>query len=92
MKKMTVLMMSFLVVAATAFAATPAEKQDIVDTAIAAGNFNTLVQAVQAAGSFTERVPPCFWKVGSMRWWHWLQFSTGVIILRLAALSPLLAT
>ncbi len=33
-----------------AAAAAPAEMQDIVDTAIAAGSFNTLVAAVQAAG------------------------------------------
>ena len=50
MKNKAVLMMASLVVASVAFAATPADKQDIVDTAIAAGDFNTLVQAVQAAG------------------------------------------
>ncbi|MEE3289672.1 MAG: fasciclin domain-containing protein [Pseudomonadota bacterium] len=33
-----------------AFASIPAKAQDIVDTAIAAGQFNTLVAAVQAAG------------------------------------------
>lgn len=49
-KKMTVLMMAFVVAASTAFAAAPAAKQDIVDTAIAAGNFTTLVTAIQAAG------------------------------------------
>ncbi len=49
-KKMAVLMMVFAVAASVAFAATPAAKQDIVDTAIAAGNFTTLVKAVQAAG------------------------------------------
>lgn len=49
-KKMTVLMVAFVVVASAAFAAAPAAKQDIVDTAIAAGNFTTLVTAIQAAG------------------------------------------
>ena len=33
-----------------AFTSVPAKAQDIVDTAVAAGNFNTLVAAVQAAG------------------------------------------
>ncbi|NKB32408.1 MAG: fasciclin domain-containing protein [Pseudomonadales bacterium] len=33
-----------------AFATVPAKAQDIVDTAVAAGQFNTLVAAVQAAG------------------------------------------
>jgi uncharacterized surface protein with fasciclin (FAS1) repeats len=37
-----------LILAAAAFAAPPA--QDIVDTAVAAGSFKTLVAAVQAAG------------------------------------------
>ena len=33
-----------------AFTSLPAKAQDIVDTAVAAGNFSTLVAAVQAAG------------------------------------------
>ena len=33
-----------------AFTSLPARAQDIVDTAVAAGNFSTLVAAVQAAG------------------------------------------
>lgn len=49
-KTMTVLMMAFVVAASAAFAAAPAAKQDVVDTAIAAGNFTTLVTAIQAAG------------------------------------------
>lgn len=50
MKQVTVTMTALSVVASVAFAAAPAAKQDIVDTAIAAGSFNTLVEAVQAAG------------------------------------------
>jgi len=39
-----------LSLAAAAFVATPALADDIVDIAVAAGSFNTLVAAVQAAG------------------------------------------
>ncbi len=50
MKKITVLMMAFVLVASVGFAATPAAEKDVVDTAIGAGNFTTLVKALQAAG------------------------------------------
>ena len=43
-------MKKLLVVAALSFAAMTAQAKDIVDTAIAAGNFKTLVVALQAAG------------------------------------------
>ena len=49
MKKMLITL-TFAVVASVAFAATPATNQDIVDTAVAAGSFDTLVTAVKAAG------------------------------------------
>ncbi|MDP2696509.1 fasciclin domain-containing protein [Thalassospira sp.] len=39
-----------LVAGATVLASLPAKAADIVDTAVAAGSFNTLVAAVQAAG------------------------------------------
>ena len=50
MKKLLGLVMVLAVVAAAALAAPPATDQDIVDTAVAAGSFNTLVTAVEAAG------------------------------------------
>ena len=48
MKKMGILLV--LVLMSTAAIAAPPADQDIVDTAIAAGSFETLVKAVQAAG------------------------------------------
>ena len=42
--------LTLVVLASVAFAATPATDQDIVDTAVAAGSFDTLVTAVKAAG------------------------------------------
>jgi uncharacterized surface protein with fasciclin (FAS1) repeats len=41
---------ALLALAVTASAQTPAAKADIVDTAVAAGNFKTLATALQAAG------------------------------------------
>ena len=49
MKKMAVTV-AFVAVASVALAATPPTDQDIVDTAVAAGSFETLVTAVKAAG------------------------------------------
>lgn len=46
-KKFVVTLFAILPIA---FSSLPAKAQDIVDTAIAAGQFNTLVAAVQAAG------------------------------------------
>ena len=43
-------MKKLLVVSALAFAALSAQAKDIVDTAVAAGNFKTLATALQAAG------------------------------------------
>lgn len=43
-------MKKFLAISALALAAVTAQAKDIVDTAIAAGDFKTLVAAVQAAG------------------------------------------
>ncbi len=43
-------MKKFLALSALAFAAVSVQAKDIVDTAIAAGDFKTLVAAVQAAG------------------------------------------
>jgi uncharacterized surface protein with fasciclin (FAS1) repeats len=43
-------MKKFLVAAALAAAAVAAQAKDIVDTAVAAGNFKTLATALQAAG------------------------------------------
>jgi len=43
-------MKKFLAAAALSFAAMTAQAKDIVDTAVAAGNFKTLVAAIQAAG------------------------------------------
>lgn len=43
-------MKKLLAISALAFAAISAQAKDIVDTAIAAGDFKTLVAAVQAAG------------------------------------------
>ena len=43
-------MKKLLVVSALAFAALAAQAKDIVDTAVAAGNFKTLAAALQAAG------------------------------------------
>jgi uncharacterized surface protein with fasciclin (FAS1) repeats len=43
-------MKKFLAISALALAAVSAQAKDIVDTAIAAGDFKTLVAAVQAAG------------------------------------------
>ena len=43
-------MKKLLVVAAVALAAASAQAKDIVDTAVAAGNFKTLATALQAAG------------------------------------------
>ncbi len=42
--------LAFFAIMPIAFTSLPAKAQDIVDTAIAAGNFSTLVAAVQAAG------------------------------------------
>ena len=49
MKKLAAMLIAFVVFATVGVAAPPAD-QDIVDTAVAAGSFNTLVKAVQAAG------------------------------------------
>ena len=43
-------MKKFLAISALALAAVTAQAKDIVDTAVAAGDFKTLVAAVQAAG------------------------------------------
>ena len=43
-------MKKFIVSAALAAAAVAAQAKDIVDTAVAAGNFKTLAAALQAAG------------------------------------------
>jgi len=50
MKKLIVLGFSSLILASTALTAVRAVDADIVDTAVAAGSFSTLVAAVQAAG------------------------------------------
>ena len=50
MKAITALSISVLLVAALAFGGTTATDMDIVDTAVAAGDFETLVTAVKAAG------------------------------------------
>lgn len=51
MKKLSCLLASILILSASLFAADSAKpKKDIVDTAIAAGQFNTLAKALQAAG------------------------------------------
>lgn len=50
MKKLAALWVTFVVIASVTFAANQATHSDIVDTAIAAEEFDTLVQAVQAAG------------------------------------------
>ena len=42
--------MALFAIMPIAFTSLPAKAQDIVDTAVAAGNFSTLVAAVQAAG------------------------------------------
>lgn len=47
---MKALIMSFLVVLASVTAARADSKKDIVDTAVAAGNFKTLAKALDAAG------------------------------------------
>lgn len=50
MKKLAVTTVALIAAASMAFATSSADKMDIVDTAVAAGDFNTLVTAVQAAG------------------------------------------
>jgi uncharacterized surface protein with fasciclin (FAS1) repeats len=50
MKKLIVLGFSSLILASTALTSVRAADADIVDTAVAAGSFSTLVAAVQAAG------------------------------------------
>jgi uncharacterized surface protein with fasciclin (FAS1) repeats len=51
MKKLNYLLASILVLSASLFAADQSmAKKDIVDTAVAAGQFNTLAKALQAAG------------------------------------------
>jgi uncharacterized surface protein with fasciclin (FAS1) repeats len=50
MKKLIVLGFSSLMLASTALTSVRAADADIVDTAVAAGSFSTLVAAVQAAG------------------------------------------
>ena len=51
MKKLNYLLASILVLSASLFAADQSmSKKDIVDTAVAAGLFNTLAKALQAAG------------------------------------------
>src|SRR5512142_812393 len=51
MKKLNYLLASFLMLSVSLFAADkPMAKADIVDTAVAAGQFNTLAKALQAAG------------------------------------------
>jgi uncharacterized surface protein with fasciclin (FAS1) repeats len=51
MKKLNYLLASILVLGASLFAADQSmAKKDIVDTAVAAGQFNTLAKALQAAG------------------------------------------
>jgi uncharacterized surface protein with fasciclin (FAS1) repeats len=51
MKKLNLLLASILVFSASLFAADQSmAKKDIVDTAVAAGQFNTLAKALQAAG------------------------------------------
>lgn len=48
--RITALLVSALVLSAAAYAGNHGAKKDIVDTAVAAGDFSTLVTAVQAAG------------------------------------------
>jgi uncharacterized surface protein with fasciclin (FAS1) repeats len=50
MKKIAALGIAGLMMASTALTSARAADADIVDTAVAAGSFNTLVAAVQAAG------------------------------------------
>ena len=50
MKTLTACAAVVALVATVGFANSPAPKADVVDTAIAAGSFQTLVKAVQAAG------------------------------------------
>lgn len=50
MKKIAALGLAGLMMASTAFTSARAADADIVDTAVAAGSFTTLVAAVQAAG------------------------------------------
>jgi len=50
MKKLAALGLEGLMMASTAFTSARAADADIVDTAVAAGSFTTLVAAVQAAG------------------------------------------
>ena len=50
MKKIAALGLAGLMMASTAFTAARAADADIVDTAVAAGSFTTLVAAVEAAG------------------------------------------
>jgi uncharacterized surface protein with fasciclin (FAS1) repeats len=50
-------MKKLLAISALTLAAMSAQAKDIVDTAIAAGNFKTLVAAIQAAGLFTVFAP-----------------------------------
>lgn len=50
MKKLMGTMLVVTLLASTGFATSPAADADIVDTAIAAGDFQTLVKALQAAG------------------------------------------
>ncbi len=50
MKSFFASIMTFAVVLSTSVFAVAAEKKDIVDTAVGAGSFKTLVAAVQAAG------------------------------------------
>lgn len=50
MKKLAALGLAGLMMASTAFTSARAADADIVDTAVAAGSFTTLVAAVQAAG------------------------------------------
>jgi uncharacterized surface protein with fasciclin (FAS1) repeats len=48
--KITYLLMAFTMLLSVTTSALAAEKKDIVDTAVAAGNFKTLAAALQAAG------------------------------------------
>lgn len=48
--QLTFVSLAAIVLSANAFAGDYGDKKDIVDTAIGAGSFNTLVTAVQAAG------------------------------------------
>lgn len=50
MKKITIFALALAMAASVSMARETADPKDIVDTAIAAGDFTTLVKAVQAAG------------------------------------------